>query len=226
MKRSALVVGATGLVGSHLVERLLQDPAYARVRVLARRPLALAHPRLDVVVDALDRIEALGEALAVDDVFCCLGTTIAKAGSREAFAAVDEHLVVALARASRAAGAQQFIVISAVGASEHALSFYSRVKGRMERAVAAIGFDAVHIVRPSLLLGDRAEHRAGEALAIRWAPRVDFMLRGALQRYRPVRSEDVAEAMVRLALRGEHGVHVHHLPLADDDTSEEADTAA
>ena len=216
MKRTALVAGATGLVGSNLLQRLLHDPAYTRVKALVRKPLALEHGRLETVVTDFADLATLGSALAADDVYCCLGTTLRRAGSREAFAAVDESLVVALAQASRAAGAQQFIVVSSIGASEHALSFYARVKGRMERAVAAAGFDAVHIVRPSLLLGARDEERPAEALAQRWAPTLSKLCQGPLLRYRPVRGEEVAEAMVRLALRGEHGTHIHHLPLPDD----------
>ena len=216
MERSALVAGATGLVGCQVVRRLLDDPAYARVCVISRRPLELAHPRLTTIISDLADPAALGSALSVDDVFCCLGTTLRKAGSRAAFADVDERMVVALARAARAAGAQQFLVISAVGASEHAMAFYSRVKGRMEAAVSALGFAAVHILRPSLLLGERSELRRGEALAQRAAPLLAKLTRGPLQRYRPVTADEVAEAMLRIALRGERGVHVHHLPLPDE----------
>lgn len=216
MKRTALVAGATGLVGSNLLQRLLHDPAYARVTVLARSGPSVEHPRLNVIETDFAGLDALGEVLMVDDVYCCLGTTLRRAGSKAAFADVDQRMVVELAQASRAAGAQQFIVVSAVGASERALTFYSRVKGRMERAVSGLGYEAVHIVRPSLLLGDRSEHRAGEAFAQKMAPWLTALCRGPLRHYAPVRGEDVAEAMVRLALRGEHGVHVHHLPLAED----------
>lgn len=216
MKRSALVAGASGLVGRRVVARLLCDPAYAQVRVLARRPPGIAHPRLETVLTDFGDLAALGPALAVDDVFCCLGTTLKQAGSRAAFADVDERMVVELARATRAAGAEQFLVVSAVGAGEHALAFYSRVKGRMETAVSALGFAAVQILRPSLLLGERAEHRVGEAFAQRLAPALARLARGPLRRYRPVSADEVAEAMLRLALRGEPGVHVHHLPLSEE----------
>lgn len=214
MKRTALVAGATGLVGYSLLQRLLRDPAYGQVRALSRRPLGLRHDQLQLVQTDFRNLAALGDVLQAQDVFCCLGTTRRKAGSRAAFEDVDYRMVVELAQATRAAGAHQFIVVSAVGASRHAAAFYSRVKGRMEAAVSALGFDAVHIVRPSLLLGERGELRPGEALAQRLAPAISPLLVGPLKRYRPVDADEVGEAMVRIALGGQAGVHVHHLPLA------------
>ncbi len=216
MKRTALVAGATGLVGSRLLARLLRDPAYTQVVAIARQPLGIEHPQLRVLLNDYADLTAHSEALAVDHVFCCLGTTLKRAGSREAFADVDERMVLDLARATREAGAEQFLLVSAVGASEHALSFYSRTKGRVEQRLAELGFDALHILRPSLLLGERREHRPFEALAQRYAPVLAPLCVGPLRRYRPVSADEVAEALVRLALRGERGQHVHHLPLAND----------
>jgi uncharacterized protein YbjT (DUF2867 family) len=215
MTRIALVAGPTGLIGRSLLQRLLHDPAYTEVRALSRRALSLQHPRLRVHLTDYADLAALGDALAVDDVFCCLGTTLADAGSRAAFEDVDLRMVVDLSRAARRAGAQQFLVVSAVGASRHSLAFYSRVKGRMEAAVSALGYPAVHILRPSLLLGERAQPRPAEDAAQRLMPRISPLLRGPLARYRAVAGSDVAEAMQRLALRGSPGVHVHHLPLPD-----------
>lgn len=218
MRRSALVAGATGLVGQRVVARLLRDPAYTQVYVLARRPLTIADARLTTLITDFADLDAqaeLREALAADDVFCCLGTTIRQAGSRRAFADVDERMVVDLARAAHSAGARQFLVLSAAGAGEHALAFYLRVKARMERAVSALDFSAVHILRPSLLLGERREHRRGEAFAQKLAPLATRLMRGPLRRYQPVTADAVAEIMLRIALRGERGVHIHHLPLEE-----------
>lgn len=215
MTRIALVAGPTGLVGQQLLQRLLQDPAYTEVRALSRRSLPMQHERLRVIQTDYYNLAALGDALKVDDIFCCLGTTLRKAGSRAAFEDVDYRMVVELARAARAAGARQFLVISAVGASERSPAFYSRVKGRMEATVSALDYAAVHIVRPSLLMGARGEHRAGEALAQKLAPAFNPLLRGALAKYRAVDAAEVADALCRLALRNQRGVHVHHLPLPD-----------
>lgn len=213
MTRTALVAGATGLIGSLLLRQLASRRDYAEVRVLGRRPPAHEAGKIKFVMSDLSNLSSLGEALAVDDVFCCLGTTIRKAGSAAAFERVDYHMVVDLARAAHKAGAKRFIVVSAVGSSLNSPAPYSRVKARMEQAVADVPFEAVHILRPSLLLGQRAEsrpaERAGQILAPLLAP---FML-GPLKKYRPVHAREVASAMVALALTGASGVHAHHLPL-------------
>lgn len=213
MSRTALVAGPTGLIGRLLLQRLLQHPAYGEVRALSRRPLPVQHERLRVVQTDYYNLAGLGETLRVDDVFCCLGTTLRTAGSRTAFEDVDYRMVVELARAAHAAGAHQFLVVSAAGASPRALAFYSRVKGRMEDAVSTAGYEAVHIVRPSLLLGARGESRPGEALAQKLAPILSPLLGGPLARYRPVAADEVAAGLIELALRDQRGVHVHHLPL-------------
>lgn len=214
MTRTALVAGATGLVGTHLLHELLARPEYGDVRVLGRRPPPLESPRLHFLQTDFGDLDTLGPALAADDVYCCLGTTIRKAGSQAAFERVDYHMVVDLARAAHKAGAHRFLVVSAVGASVSSPAFYSRVKGRMEQAVGALPFEAVHVVQPSLLLGERAEARPAERLGQLAAPLLAPLLRGALARYRPIEAAEVARSLVTLALRADRGVHVHHLPLA------------
>ena len=213
MPRTAVVAGATGLVGSLLLPRLAASADYAEVRVLGRRPPAQAHAKFKFVATDFSDLDRHAAALAADDVFCCLGTTIRKAGSQPAFERVDYHMVVDLARAARKAGAKRFLVVSAVGASERSAAFYSRVKGRMEKAVGELPFEAVHIVRPSLLLGDRAERRPAERISQIVAPLLSPLLPGPLKKYRAVEADDVAVALLTLARSPATGVHVHHLPL-------------
>ncbi len=213
MPRTALVAGATGMVGTLLLRQLAASNDYAEVRVLGRRQPAQEHPKFRFIATDFSDLDKHAAPLAVDDVFCCLGTTIRKAGSRPAFERVDYHMVVDLARAARKAGAKRFLVVSSVGASERSPAFYSRVKGRMEQAVAAVGFEAVHIVRPSLLLGVRDERRPGERLAQFAAPLLSPLLAGPLAKYRAVDGDAVATALLQLARRPDSGVHVHHLPL-------------
>ncbi|HZP11258.1 MAG TPA: NAD-dependent epimerase/dehydratase family protein [Nevskiaceae bacterium] len=214
MARTALVAGPTGLVGRMLVDRLLANPEYTRVSVLTRRPIGRSDPKLVEVQTDFTALEKIGDKLAADDVFCCLGTTLAKAGSRAAFERVDYHMVVDLARATKAAGAKQFLVVSAVGAAPtFPAPFYSRVKARMEQAVAEIGFDGVQIVRPSLLLGAREDRRIAEDIAQRVAPILAPLFIGPLKKYRPVPAGEVAAALEQLASRHEQAVRVHHLPL-------------
>jgi uncharacterized protein YbjT (DUF2867 family) len=214
MSRTALVAGPTGLVGRLLVDRLLANPEYARVIVLTRRSLGRADPKLVEVQTDSGNLSKLGDQLAADDVFCCLGTTLAKAGSRAAFERVDYHMVVDLARAAKAAGAKRFLVVSAVGAApSFPAPFYSRVKARMEQAVSEIGFEAVDVVRPSLLLGARGERRLAEDLAQKLAPMLAPLFIGPLKKYRPVPADAVAAALEQLAARPSQGVRIHHLPL-------------
>lgn len=215
MPRTALLAGATGLVGARLLTQLLDDPEYVRVLTIGRRaPEVPAHPKLGFIRSDLEDFDTLdGRSLAVDDVFCCLGTTTAKAGGRAGLERVDYHMVVGLARAAQAEGARQFLVVSAAGASARSPAFYSRVKARMEAAVAAAGYACVHIVRPSLLLGARSESRPAEALAQRIAPWLAPLCIGPLRKYRPISGEDVATALRQLAKSGASGVHVHDLPL-------------
>ena len=213
MARIALIAGATGLVGQHLVQRLLASGAYDRIKLLTRRALPLSDGRIETLISDYADLGALGARLRADDVFCCLGTTLKKAGSRAAFEQVDYQMVVDLARAARAQGAKQFLVVSAAGTAEHSPSFYSRVKARMERDVAAVGYDTVHIVRPSLLLGARQERRPAEKLSQMIMPLFNPLLLGALRKYRAVSGEQVADALLLLARRETRGVHIHHLPL-------------
>lgn len=211
--RTAILAGATGLVGSALLRQLLARREYARITVLGRNAPALRHPKLKFVASDFGNLETLRAELAVDDVFCCLGTTIRAAGSEAAFERVDYHMVVDLARASRKAGARQFLVVSAAGASLRSPAFYPRTKARMEQAVSAVEFEATHILRPSLLLGTRKESRPAERLFQWLAPLYSPLLQGPLLKYRPVAAQDVAAAMIQLALGSNTGAHVHHLPL-------------
>jgi uncharacterized protein YbjT (DUF2867 family) len=196
-ERTALVLGATGLVGGECVDLLLDDPRWARVVAAGRSPLERDHPRFEQRVVDFDRLTVHAEALRADDVFSCLGTTIRAAGSREAFRRVDHDYVVEAARLALAGGARRFLLVSAVGADPSSRIFYSRVKGETERDVRALGYQTVTVFRPSLLLGDRGELRAGEKLAEWLAVPLAPLMIGHLARFRPVRARAVAAAMVR-----------------------------
>jgi uncharacterized protein YbjT (DUF2867 family) len=204
LPRRALVVGATGLVGSKLVDALLADPHYESVHVLVRRPFVPKRAKLrEHVVDFVN-LEGFAWP-AVDDVYCCLGTTIRTAGSQAAFRAVDHDYPLDVARGALAAGATQYLFVSAMGADPHSSVFYSRVKGELEAAIAALAFHAAIAFRPSLLAGDRAEHRLGERLALAVLQPLRALVPA---RYRPVADTAVARAMVDFAGRGLAGFHV------------------
>lgn len=210
--RTALIAGATGLVGAACLAEILRRDAYARVTAVGRRPPPAGHPRLTPGVIPLDRLDSAGDALCADDVFCCLGTTIGDAGSRDAFRAVDYGYPLALARAAKAAGARRFLVVSSIGADAASPAFYLRVKGEMERDLRAVGYGVLDIFRPSLLLGERARPRPGERAAAMAMRTVGPLLIGRLARYRPVDAAAVGRAMVARALEPHEGVAVHFVP--------------
>ncbi len=197
--RSALLLGATGLVGRHLLDRLVESALYSRVRALGRRRPARRDPKVEFHGVDFDHLAEHAELFRVDDVFCCLGTTLSAAGSQEAFRAVDHDYVVEAARLASEAGAEQFLVVSSVGADSDARVLYNRVKGEMEVAVKHFPFRALWIVRPALLLGDREEFRLGERIAELVIRPFSPLLVGRLRRYRPVQALDVAAAMLHLA---------------------------
>ncbi len=209
-ERIALLAGATGLIGSHCLERLLAEPAYTRVITLGRRPLDRADPKLEQRILELDRLGTVGvEFPRATDVFCCLGTTMKQAGSEAAFRQVDFTFVVSLAGLALGSGAKQFLLVSALGASPTSRIFYSRVKGETEKAVAALPFEGRQFFRPSILVGERAERRAGESLGIAVMRGTAFAMVGPLRKYRPIAAATVAEAMVRVALRAPCGVYIY-----------------
>ncbi|WP_310398189.1 NAD-dependent epimerase/dehydratase family protein [Hymenobacter sp.] len=209
MPKTALLAGATGLIGSHLLPLLLASARYSKVIVVGRRALPLAHPKLTQVVTELDRLSDVRLQLIADDVFCCLGTTMRQAGSKAAFYQVDYSYVVALAALTADNFAGQFLVVSSLGADAEARVYYPRVKGEMEAAVRQAPFRAIHIFRPSLLLGPRAQPRLGERVTAAVLRVLRPLLRGPLQQYRPVAAATVAAAMLRAAEDDGGGVRVH-----------------
>lgn len=205
---SALLLGATGLVGGHVLDLLLADPAYTRVTVLTRRPLARMDSKLDQRTADFDRLRDHEISFVVNDVFCCLGTTIAQAGSQEAFRRVDHDYVVEAARLASQHGKRRFFVVTAAGANARSRIFYNRVKGETEAAIRALPLETAVILRPSLLLGERTESRTGESVAQRVMPALDWMLVGPMRRYRSIHASTVARAMVRLARQEAQGARV------------------
>jgi uncharacterized protein YbjT (DUF2867 family) len=207
--KSALLVGGTGLVGGHCLQLLLASPEYSRICVIGRRPLETRHLKLQQVTVEFDALPEDVAVFGVDDVFCCLGTTIAKAGSQEAFTRVDRDYPKIIAEVAVKYGAKQFLLVSSVGAGAASSNFYLRTKGEVEGAISALPFQAVHILRPSMLLGERAEFRWKERLFEPMMRGLQWMFVGALRKYRPIEARDVARAMVNAARRGGRGVQIY-----------------
>jgi uncharacterized protein YbjT (DUF2867 family) len=203
VKRKVLVLGATGLVGCEIVEGLVADESVAEVRALVRRSLERWAPtvKLRELIADFDTLDAHPEWFRVDQVFCALGTTIRKAGSREAFRRVDFDYAFAVARLAHAQGARHFLLVSAVGADARSRIFYSRVKGELEDAVRAVGYTSVTIARPSVLVGAREELRVGELVMKQLAPLFPAA-------WKPVQARQVASALVRAARAERPGVEI------------------
>jgi uncharacterized protein YbjT (DUF2867 family) len=208
-QKTALIAGASGLVGSYCLRLLLQSERYAKVIAIARRALPMQHPKLEQLVVDFDRLDNYRHSLIADDIYCCLGTTIKQAGSKEKFSLVDFTYVKKLAAITSANFASQFLVVSSLGANPASPIFYSRVKGQMEEAVKPMPFLAVHIFQPSLLLGARPQKRFGEQVAQVVMPRLNFLFQGPLKKYRPVGADQVARAMLLAAMQDGAGVCIH-----------------
>ena len=192
-----IVAGATGLIGSHIAQQL-NDPQQ-QVTLLSRRKMSPPYAHQQINVDYFTTGQLPASTSSQDTVFCALGTTIRKAGSKSAFEQVDLTLVVELATAAKAAGFQKFVVVSSLGVKPDTTNFYLATKAKMEAALTDLGFASLVIVRPSLLLGERAEFRMGERFAEIVATLLSPIFKGKLARYRPVQAADVAKAMIHLA---------------------------
>tara|TARA_R110002153_G_scaffold124543_13_gene271071 strand:- start:19228 stop:19851 length:624 start_codon:yes stop_codon:yes gene_type:complete len=204
MLKTALVLGATGLVGKILVEQLCLDPRYQTVTCLLRKPLSKEFFNVNVakvqpIVVDFENLQDYQGYFGCDHIYVCLGTTIKKAGSKSAFRKVDFEYVHIAAQLAKAQRAISFVWISAVGANAKSSNFYLRVKGELENTIINMaGLDNAAAVRPSLLLGEREEMRPAEKLAGMLSPFLSPLLRGGLRKYKPVQAADVAAQMIRL----------------------------
>ena len=204
---SALLVGATGLVGTYCLQALLADPHYSSIVVLSRRSLPVEHPKLKTILLDFKNLAKHSEQIRADHVFCCLGTTIKVAGSQANFRQVDFNYPYDIARRTVQDGAKQFLLVSSVGASSRSKIFYNRVKGELEDALIPLPFQGVLIFRPSLILGKRPKNRPGEGLGKILMGIFKPFLVSVLRKYRPIQARVIGESMVEMAkidLKGSH----------------------
>ena len=207
--KTALIVGATGMIGSHLLQLLLDHPEYERVVACTRRPLeAPPDPKLISIVKPLEELSA-SDIDSVDDYFCTLGTTIKKAGSQPAFQHVDRDLPVRIGKIALIAKATRCLVVSSVGADPKSTNFYLRTKGEVEAALAGFQFDVLHVFRPSILTGKREGSRPAEGLGIAVASALQWAMIGGLRKYRPISAITVARAMIAAAARPATGQSIY-----------------
>jgi len=200
MNRSALLLGASGLVGGECLTALLAEESFDRVHALVRRTLALDHPKLIQHPTSFDDLESTSTVWSSDAVFCCLGTTIKKVGSQEAFRKVDHGYPLAAARHAASNKAGVFLLISALGANVGSPVFYNRIKGETERDLKKLDLRRLVILRPSLILGERKESRAGEMIARAFMEPLSALMVGGLRRYRPIHARTIGRAMVKMSV--------------------------
>ena len=204
--KTALVAGSSGLIGNQLLSLLLEDSRYAKIIAISRNPLELTHPKLENIVLDFEQLKQHSHALKCDDIFCCLGTTIKKVKTKEAFRKVDFQYPLELARIGKEQGAENYLLVSALGANKNSSLFYNQVKGEVEGAIAKIGIPTLHIFRPSLLVGPRSEQRSGEEAA-KWVYKIFGFL--IPTKYMAIESKKVARAMISVAQEKRNGVIIH-----------------
>lgn len=210
MPQEFLIAGATGLVGSEIVTQLLASSETGTVWLLGRRPVEIADVRVKNISYDFQGDPKFDGKPRSPIAICTLGTTIKQAGSQEAFRRVDFDYVLRFAEIAKSLGAPALHVVTAHGAAKNSLIFYNRVKGEIEEVLRGQGLQAVHIYRPSLLLGDRKEHRAGEGFATAAAKVLSplFKLPG-ISSVQPTPARHLASYILRMARKGEAGYHIH-----------------
>lgn len=202
--KTAIVFGATGLVGSELLKLLCASEMYSSVKTIGRRSSGISDAKLTEIVNPLLDPDEIRDVIKGDDLFCCLGTTIKKAGSREVFRKIDLELPVKLAKIAQENQVKKFIVVSSIGAKAGSRNFYLRTKGEMEKQVLEANIPDIIVVRPSMLLGNRDEFRFGENIGKALMKVFSPLLTGKLRKYRGIEAHTVAKAMFNLANAGEN----------------------
>ena len=212
MDQTATLIGASGLIGSHLLQLLLNDNSYSTVKILVRRPLLLQHQKLQEIIIDFENKKALEQAIAGSTVvFSAVGTTQKKVkGDKNAYRKVDFDIPVNAAKAAAKFGVYSFVLVSSVGANaSNNNNFYLKLKGVVEEAVSKESIPQLHIMRPSMLLGERKETRIGEQIAAVVMPAVSIFLSGKMKKYRAITAEDVAKAMLEASKSPVKGIHIY-----------------
>lgn len=207
--KTALIIGSTGLIGSQLLELLLESKEYATVITFVKRDSGIQHPKLKQHIIDFDKPESFKELVFGDDFFCTIGTTIKKAGSQEAFKKVDFEYPKQFATLALQNKVIQFLIISSLGADAHSGNFYLKTKGEIQDFLKNCPFESVSILQPSLLLGNRKEFRLGEKIGAFFMKLFSFVFIGNLKKYKAIQSEAVAKALFKIAQQNKKGCTIY-----------------
>jgi len=199
MKKTAIILGATGLTGSILLENILKDPSFEKIKLFSRSAVERNSPKIEEHLIDMFQLENHSEDFRADVVFCCIGTTKAKTPDKETYKKIDYGIPVTAAKLAKRNGIETFIVISAMGADENSGIFYNKTKGEMQRDVLKQNIKNTYILQPSLIVGDRNENRFGEKVATFFMKTFGFLIP---KKYKMIKAETIAEAMMILAKEG------------------------
>lgn len=208
-EKIASIIGATGMIGNYLREEALNDHFFDTVRLVVRRPLEKTGPRLEIKLVDFDDGESFKLALEESHtVFCCIGTTQKRVkGDNDLYRKIDFDIPARAARFAKEAGCSNFVIITSVGANRHSNTFYLRLKGELEYTLHGIGLDSVHIMQPSMLLGERNEKRSGENFLQGTMKMLSGLFFGSFRKFRAIHGRTVAKAMLNAAKTGRPGFH-------------------
>lgn len=209
MSKKAILIGATGLIGTDLLQKLLDSSSYTEVLVIARKNMNNNNPKLKQLIIDFDELQEHTNEIIGDDVFCCLGTTVKKTPDLKIYKKIDYQYPLDVAEIAFKNGAKNYHLISSMGANAKSKLFYIRTKGEIEKDLQNIAFQSLHIYRPSLLDGHRKEERSAENIMIKLMRMVNPILLGPFRKYRSIKIEKVAAAMLNQANKNLKGVHIY-----------------
>jgi len=209
MTKKAILLGASGLIGNNLLTQLLNSPAYSEVLTIGRKPLNFEHPKLKELIVDFDHIDQYSSEIKGNVVFCCLGTTNSKTPDKVQYKKIDYQYPLDIGSIAQSNGATAYHLVSSMGADVNSSMFYPKTKGEVERDLKAIPFKSIYIYRPSLLDGNRAEERTAEKIMIRLMRFLNPLLIGGLKKYRSIKIETVASAMLKESLTDKKGVFTY-----------------
>jgi len=206
--KTALVIGATGLIGRNLVFELIKSPQFSKVTVLVRRNIEIKHDKLNQILLDFDELDKYKEAIVADTIFCCLGSTKSKTPDPILYKQIDFDYPLTVAKFAKQNGASHYLLVSSIGANVDSSVFYTKLKGEIEAAISEIGYKSFSIFRPSLLLGSRIESRPLETITQFLMRVLNPLFIGPLKLYKAINGTEVAKALLKKAIEAKPGTEI------------------